>query len=168
MIVRAEDVLYLKRQPATITRQVRQELLVIACTAERGDVRTHLLVAGVSGTLHHLRKRYGSLDLVHLLVRHADDFFQADESGFGHEQAVVLAHTAAVVLRHVIVAQLGRQEEVEPRGLVDALRTYQHQYLVVHTVAQEAGYHRHQPLFQTVVEGVSGFGRIVRQRHRFG
>ena len=61
-----------------------------------------------------------------VLVRHAHDFFQADESGLGHQQAVVLAHAAAVVLRHVVVAQLGRQEEMEPGGLVDALRTYQH------------------------------------------
>ena len=51
---------------------------------------------------------------------------QTDESGFRHQDAVILAHAAAVVLRHVVVAQFGRQEEMEPGGLVDALRTYQH------------------------------------------
>ena len=131
-------------------------------------MRTYLLVAGVGGTLHHLRKRYGRLDLIHLLVRHRHDFLQADQSGFRHQQAVVLVHTAAVVLRHVVGTQFGWQQEVEPRGLVDALTADEHQYLVVHAVAQEARYHRYQPLLQAVEEGLLHLGRSVGQRYRIG
>ena len=163
MVVRTEDVLHLERQPAAVTRNVRQEVQVIARTTERSQMRAHLLIAGIGGTLHHLRKRYGCLNLVHLLVRHAHDFLQTDQSGFGQQQTVVLAHAAAVVLCHIIVAQLGRQKEMKPGGLVDALLTDQHQYLVVHAVAQKSGNHSHQPLLQAPVEHVACFHGVIYQ-----
>lgn len=168
MVVGTEDVLHLERQPAAVARDVRQEVQVVARAAERGQVRTNLLVAGIGCTLHHLRKRYRRLDLVHLLVGHAHDFFQTDQPCFGQQQTVVLVHAAAVVLRHIIVAQFGRQQEMEPGGLVDALLADEHQYLVVHTVAQESGYHTHQPLFQATVEHAPCFDGIVGQHHRSG
>ena len=152
VVVRTENVLHFEREPTAVARDVCEEVQVIARSAERSQVRTDFLVAGISGTLHHLWKRYGRLDLVHLFVRHAYDFFQADQSGLCHEDTVVLAHAAAVVLRHVIVAQFGRQEEMEPGGLVDALSADEYQYLVVYPVAEKSGYHGHQPLLQALAE----------------
>ena len=108
MVVGTENILYLERKPAAIARDVRQEVAVIARTAERGDVRSYLLVGSIHGTFHHLRHRYDGFHLLHLPVRHGRDFFQADEPGFRQLDAVVLLYLAVVGFRHIVATQFGR------------------------------------------------------------
>ena len=48
MVARIADLLNLERQPAAVARRVAQELHVVACAAERGDVLAVLVVVGVA------------------------------------------------------------------------------------------------------------------------
>ncbi len=153
-IVRTVDALHLEGQPAAVSGGVGQEVGVVAGAAKTGNVPAVLLVVGVGGALIHGLHGGERLYLVHLLRLHLVQLFQADDGKLGEGEQVVLGDAARVALQVEVAAQLGRQQVVQPGGLVDALAAGEHQYLVVHHVlVEQRGRHAHQPLLEVVGEG---------------
>ena len=75
MVVGTENILYLERKPAAVARDVRQEVAVIARTAERGDVGTVFLIAGIGCTFVDVFGGDQGLEAVHLGRAELINFF---------------------------------------------------------------------------------------------
>ena len=143
--------LYLERQPAAVAGGVAEELHVVARAAERGDVLAVLMVVVVGRTLVDGGHGDGCLQLVQLRGAHRVELLAAHQTVLRQGQQVVASHTVGVRLRVEIVRQLGRQQVVEPRGLVRALFAYQHQdHVVHHLLIDPRRHHAHQPLLQVL------------------
>lgn len=149
VVIGAVDALHLERHPAAVSAQVVQELAVVARAAEAGNVGPHLLVAGIRRAFVHVAHGSERLQLVQLLALHLVQLFEAHQGEFRERQQVVARDVAAVRLQVEVAAQGGRQQVVQPGGLVDALAADEHQYLVVHRLLfEQGGQHRHEPFLE--------------------
>ena len=152
VLPRRDDALYLEGKPAAVACGVGQELRVVACATERGNVLAVLMIMGVGGSLIDARHRDDGFELVQLGRAHCVELFAADEGVLGKGEEVVLAHAVRIGFCIEVLLQLWREEVVEPSGFEGALFAYQHEDDVVDGfIAEPTGYHRHEPLAQVVM-----------------
>ena len=147
-----DDMLYLEGKPSAVACGVGQELRVVACATEGGNVLAVLVIVGVGGSLVDARHRDDGFELVQLGWAHRIELFAADEGVLGEGEEVVLAHAVRIGLGIEVLLQLWREEVVEPGGFEGALFAYQHEDDVVDGIVGEpTGYHRHEPLLQVMM-----------------
>ena len=147
-----DDMLYFEGEPTTVACGVGQELRVVACATEGGDVLAMLMIVGVGGSLVDARHRDDGFELVQLGGAHCIEFFAAHQGVLGESEEVVLAHAIRIGFCIEILLQLRGEEVVEPGGFEGALFAYQHEDDVVDCVVGEpTGYHRHEPLLQVML-----------------
>ena len=153
VVVRAVDALHLEGHPAAVAAQVVQELPVVARAAEARDVGPHLLEVGIRRAFVHVAHGGQRLQLVQLPAFHLVQLLEAHHRELRERQQVVARDVPAVRLQVEVAAQAGRQQVVQPGGLVDALASDEHQYLVVHRLlVQQGGQHGHEPFLEEAVE----------------
>ena len=147
-----DDMLYFEGKPTAIACGIGQELRVVACATEGGDVLAVLMIVGVGGSLVDAWHRNDGFELVQLGWAHRIEFFAAHQGVLGKGEEVVLAHAVRIGLCVEVLLQLWGKEVVEPSGFEGALFAYQNQYHVVDGVVGEpTGYHRHEPLLQVML-----------------
>ena len=152
MLSWGDDMLYLEGQPTAVACGVGQELGIVACATEGGDVLAVLVVVGVGGSLVDARHRDNGFELVQFGRAHRVELFAAHQGVLGEGQEVVLAHAVRIGFCIEVLLQLWREEVVEPGGFEGSLFAYQHQYHVIDGVVGEpTGYHRHEPLAEVVM-----------------
>ena len=151
VLPRRADALYLEGKPAAVASRVAEELGIVTCATEGGDMLAVLVIVGVGGTLVDARHRDDGFELVQLGRAHCVELFAADEGVLGEGEEVVLAHAVGIGFCIEVLLQLWREEVVEPGGFEGALFAYQHQYHVIDGfIAEPTGYHRHEPLTEVV------------------
>ena len=147
-----DDMLYLEGKPTTVACGVGQELRVVACATEGGDMLAVLMIVGVGGSLVDARHRDDGFELVQLGGAHCIEFFAADEGVLGESEEVVLAHAIRIGFCIEILLQLRGEEVVEPGGFEGALFAYQYQYHVIDGVVGEPRcHHGDEPLLQVML-----------------
>ena len=147
-----DDMLYLEGKPTAVACGVGQELRVVACATEGGDVLAMLMIVGVGGSLVDARHRDDGFELVQLGWAHRIEFFAAHQGVLGESEEVVLAHAVRIGFCVEVLLQLWGEEVVEPGGFEGALFAYQHEDDVVDGVVGEpTGYHGNEPLLQVML-----------------
>ena len=172
-----EDAFDLERKPTAVSCGVRQELGIVACAAEGGDMLAMLMIVGVGGSLVDTRHRDDGFELVQLGWAHRIEFLAAHQGVLGEGEEVVLAHAVGIGLGIEVLFQLRREEVVEPRGFEGTLFAYQHEdYVVDGIVGKPTGDHGDEPLSQIVLPAellrgttfhVDGFCQFVNRMFRF-
>ena len=149
------NLLYIEHQEAAGAGGVVQKHAVVARAAERGDMWTVFLVAGVGCALLDDFQGDAGLQLVHLGGAHLVELFQADQGVLGQNEAVVTGHARTAGAHAVIPAPFGRKQVVEKGGLVDALRAHKHEdYLVDLVTVAQGGDDAYEPAAETFTEEV--------------
>ena len=149
MLVRTVYTLHFEGHPAPVSGGVGEEVQVVAGAAEAGQVRSYLLVVGVGRAFIDVLLGGERLELAQLAVVQFVQLFEAYDGEFREHQQVVLADIPAVAFQVEIPAQFGRQEVVQPSGLIDALPSQQDQDFVVHHFfVQERCHHGHEPFLE--------------------
>ena len=150
---RVVDMIDLKDEPAAVTGVVGEELEVVARGAERRPVGQPHLAAPVKRSVFDEGLRGHRLELVDLLASHAVNLLHVDEYVLGKGKGVVLGHALRVGLHTEILSKFGRQEVVHERRLVGALRTEQHEDLMIHhIVVERCRHHRYKASAHIEVE----------------
>ena len=149
---------HLEGQPAAVAGDVGEELALVAARAERGEAQTAFLGVAVGDTLVDVHGGDEGLEAVDLAAVHGIYLVEVDESELRQAQTVVLGPLGVGHLAGV-APQFGRDEVLEPRGLVDALLADEHQHpLVDGIVAQPRGDHGDEPFAEAAVpQFVLGF-----------
>ena len=160
---RIVDIIHLEHQPSAVTRLVGQKLHVISRGTEGSHVGKPHLTAPVGGTILHKRLRRHRLELVHLLAPHTVNLLHVDKHVLGEREGIVLGHSLRISLHTKILTKLRRQQVVHKGRLIRALRTEQHEDLMIHhIVVERCRHHRHQPSAHIEVEVL---GRTVAAVH---
>ena len=146
-----EDALHLEGEPTAVASGVRQELRVVACATEGGDVLAMLVVVGVGGSLVDAGHRDDGFELVQLGGAHRIKLLAAHQGVLGEGEEVVLRHAVGIGLCIEVLLQLWGEEVVEPSRLEGALFAYQNQdHVVDGFVGEPTGYHCNEPLAEVV------------------
>ena len=147
------DMIDFKDEPSAVAGVVGEELHIVARGAERRPVWQSHLAAAIDGTVLDEGLGGHCLELVHLLAPHTVNLLHVDEYVLGKGKGVVLGHALRVGLHTEILSKFGRQEIVHERRLVGALRTEQHEDLMIHHIVVECcRHHSHKPSAHIEVE----------------
>ena len=153
VVARRGDALHLEGHPAAVARGVAEKLRVVARAAEGGDMGTVVGIAGVGLALVDMLHGHDALQPVEVGGGHAVQFLVAHQGVAREVDHLVARHAAHVDFGVEIAAQLGRQQIVEPRGLICTLLADEHQDDMIHRgAAHPRGNHRHEPLLEYVIE----------------
>ena len=152
MVSWRDDALHLEGQPAAVAGRVRQELGVVARSAERRYMLAVLMIMGVCRPFVDARHGDGCLQLVQFGRAHGVKLLTTDEGVLRQGKDVVLRHTVGIGLGIEILLQRRWQEIVEPCGLECSLLTDKHEDDVVdHIIAEPARHHADEPFLQVAV-----------------
>ena len=146
MRARIVDTLHFEGHPAAVARRVGQELHVVARAAERRDMLAVLRCMAEGRTVINRGHRHRRLQVVQLRRCHRVELFAAHQPVLRQCQP-----PGSVGLRHEVGAQRRGQDVVEPRRLVRALPSDEHQHQVVHLHRIDPSrHHAHEPFLQAL------------------
>ena len=144
--------LHLEGQPSSVSGEVGEELAFVAAAAETGESHFALLGVGIGGALVHIGGGDNRLEHIEFSLADGVHLIQGYQSELGDTHTVVLAQFARAAHLAGIGAQTGRDEVLEPGGLVDTLPADKHEHMLVYDlVVHPRGDHSYKPLSETVL-----------------